>query len=76
MIQFLRGPQMPAHTSSGGRAAHYRGVLPDEIVMREVQRKCPPISSTFLEKPLLSRVTRRMGIRIVGFWRSIRLVEI
>jgi hypothetical protein len=51
-------------------------VHPHEIVVREVQRDSRPQFSTFLLNASVSRVNRRMLIRMVRFCRSMRLVEI
>ena len=47
-----------------------------EIVMHEVDRHRMPVVLGFFEKPLVSRVNRRIDMRMVKFWRSTRLVEI
>jgi hypothetical protein len=46
------------------------GMNPAEVVEREVERGAAQWFSNFLEKPFVSRVKRRMLIRMVSFWRS------
>jgi hypothetical protein len=47
----------------------------DEIVIGEVQSHGVDVVLDLFEKPLVSRVKRRMCIRIVRFWRSTYDVE-
>ena len=47
-----------------------RLVNADEVVVHEVERDGALWFSTFFENALVSRVNRRMLIRIVRFWRS------
>ena len=48
---------------------------PAEIVKHEVKREACAWFSTFFEKPFVSRVKRRMCIRIVRLARSTNEVE-
>ena len=47
---------------------------PAEVVVHVVERDDRLWLSTFFENAFVSRVNRRMPIRIVRFWRSTKLV--
>jgi hypothetical protein len=47
-----------------------RLVLLSKVVVHHVERTAAEWFSIFLEKALVSRVKRRMDMRIVRFWRS------
>jgi hypothetical protein len=49
---------------------------PCEVVVQEVQGDRGHVLSSLFEKPLVSRVNRRIDILIVRFWRSTYLVLI
>ena len=54
--------------ASGHRRRHaQRPVNPREVVVQEIERDRREWFSTFFEKPFVSRVNRRIPIRIVRF---------
>jgi hypothetical protein len=73
--QFLKRPKPIRDPGCHGRGDAQAPMHAYEIVMGEMQGYRRLKFSTFLLKPLVRRVNRRMDMRMVRFCRSTRLVE-
>ena len=62
--------QSDRDASSHRRGDPKRLMDPGEVVVHEVQGDGAMWFSSFFQNPFVSRVNRRMCIRIVRFWRS------